>query len=111
MSDLTEINYCLKELWSKLAKMFLINYTVWRTIFENISSFRIPNFFWIFNLDPYLKFERCRGLIGVRVNENQLLFKGIMVQASLDVFDKIYNLDYYLWEYKLISYPKLLLDF
>ena len=81
------------------------------TIFGNISSFRIPNFFWIFNLDPNLKAESWRGLIGVRLNKNQLLFKGIMAKASLDVFDKIYSLEDYLSEYKLILYLKLILDF
>ena len=67
------------------------------SIFGNISSFHVPNFFWIFILDPNLRDESRRGVISVGLNKNQLLCKGIMAQASMDVFDKIYSLDEYIW--------------
>ena len=58
-----------------------------------------------------LRVDNCQGVVGVRINKNQLLFKGIIVQASINVFDKIYSLDDYLLEYRIISCPKLLLNF
>ena len=96
MSDLMNVNYCLKEIWSKLAWICLIKYTGWMTIFDNISSFYVPNFFWIFNQYLNLMADSCRGVIGIRLNEYQLLFKRYMVQASMDLFNKIYSLGDYL---------------
>ena len=63
------------------------------------------------SLNPNLRYGSCRGVIGVRLNKNQLLFKGIMVQASRDMLDKIYSSDDYLWECMLLSCPELLLNF
>ena len=71
-----------KRLWSKLAWMCLIKYTAYMTIFWNIGSFHVPNFSWSFNLGANLRDDYCRGVIGVRLNKNQLLFKGIDIQKG-----------------------------
>ena len=80
-------------------------------MFEIIISFHIPNFFSIFNMIPNIRAESRCGVFGVRLNKNQLLFKEIMVQASMNMLDKINSLDEYICDHNLISYPELVFNF